>query len=453
MGNVIRLCCWLIFTLSVSVASVSADQHQPKHRPTPVELEGWERNDNKLMVTYRAPEFTDIEHLEDSHLVFALSDMDDLHGRSLDRFVDDHLGFASGSLNNWELHEERWQEEPGWITALAFGETKEDNPKYRSFTLHALQVGKDKARLLAVISSDSRLSVAAKVQEDALRQLMYEQADADFRNSQKWKDHFAKIEAEKKAKEEEERAKKEEERLAKIKERRLKLRWTAPNQGLNASEIESVVFHSHKGTGDNYTTWLLLKDGTAYLNPDIPPSDFNVSISQEVEPERWHIWEGEANGGYRFANSKDGKWQELSGKPLPPFSANTLQLLGENYVGRSDASTTFSETKTIELTSSGQFSTTLTEKRSSIQMGFGNTYERIENPNGEFTSRTNTASPLFGNSKGKSNERGAERSGNYVIDGYTIEFQAISGNVRRAFIVVPYKNAIIVDGVYYFEAS
>jgi len=453
MKDAPRLYCWLFFVLSLSVANVSADLHHPKHRPTPVELETWARHDNKLLVSYYAPEFTDIEHLDESYLVLSLSDNDNLNGRTLDRFVDDLMDSVSTNLNNWEPHDERWQEDPGWIIALASGETKQSKPKRRSITFYALQVGQDKARMLLVTSSDSRLDIAAQEQKDALRQLMYEQAEADFRHSQKWKDHFAKMEAERKAKEEEQRAKKEAVRLAKIKDRRIKLRWSAPNQGLNASEIETVVFHAHIGQGGNFTTWLLLEDGTAYMNPDIPPSDFNVSISREVEPERWHFWQGNETSGYQYRQSKDEQWQELSGRSIEPYGANSLQLLGENYVGRSDASRTFSETKTIELTAAGQFITTLTEKRSSVQMGFGNTYEKIENQNGEFTSRTNTASPLFGNKKGSSNERGAERSGNYLIDGYTIEFQPKSGNVRREFILVPQQKAVIVDGIFYAEPS
>lgn len=112
-------------------------------------------------------------------------------------------------------------------------------------------------------------------------------------------------------------------------ERIFNLYRTKPDQGLKLNQIEAVRHDYQTRTeGINMigeeTTYLLLKDGSVYLNLRWTPHDLDVAASKKGEPKNWSKWKTE-NGKDMLL--RDGKWI-----PFPGFRA-VIPLVNEPLSG------------------------------------------------------------------------------------------------------------------------
>lgn len=109
------------------------------------------------------------------------------------------------------------------------------------------------------------------------------------------------------------------EKAAKAEESRFK--WTtAPNQGVQMNEIEALIHHAKHvndaiGSRLEESHVLLLQDGWAYSNLQVPPADLDVRASRDNESAAWRRWKKE--GGEYFLEKADN-WEKIDGQPARP---------------------------------------------------------------------------------------------------------------------------------------
>ncbi|WP_456418311.1 DUF1521 domain-containing protein, partial [Thiolapillus sp.] len=115
---------------------------------------------------------------------------------------------------------------------------------------------------------------------------------------------------------------------------------TMPGQGVRASQIEAVVYQSEVELSwsgvyrlqENVV--LLLDDGWAYLNLGLPPADFNVTASRQLEPRLWMQWRRQ-DDVYQLLDVESDQWVDIEGSIVNPTEND---LLLECQVSRSSVS-------------------------------------------------------------------------------------------------------------------
>lgn len=90
---------------------------------------------------------------------------------------------------------------------------------------------------------------------------------------------------------------------------------TAAGQGLADGEIEGIYYiwdqvYSVSGLQYEHEWVLLLKDGTAYRNLDMPPADLDVAVSRAEQASGWTRWRQQ---GGKVQLQEDGDWKTYEG--------------------------------------------------------------------------------------------------------------------------------------------
>ncbi|MEJ2608997.1 MAG: hypothetical protein P8179_02675 [Candidatus Thiodiazotropha sp.] len=271
----------------------------------------------------------------------------------------------------------------------------------------------------------------------------------------------------------EEQAKEKREKEARLaKERRdaeikalSQARWTQPGKGLKLSEIEAltqylgITFDGYGTAKPHYTSYLLLKDGTAFLNPFIPPSEFNVEASRQYEPNRWYKWRIVDNRYHLHATGDGGDWWYLKGSVQKPGKKNErlnvylehLAVWGNLYYGGGQSR------KSIHLYSNGRFTTSsfsfASSGSSASSSGLASvSVSKSSDEKGTSSTLSSTLSSGDTNSAIASSKKkykgDPNRQGEYRIDGYTISFYYDSGKESRVLFFRS-GDSINIDGTDY----
>jgi hypothetical protein len=231
-----------------------------------------------------------------------------------------------------------------------------------------------------------------------------------------------------------------------------------PGTGVQPAQIAAVL---HEGRGVSTVTGfqyvesvnLLLKDGWAYADLEIPPSDLNVEASRRLEPEKWHKWRQESKEKFAFEDQKTGKWQSIQAVVVAPLESGSrlnLKLLTRSAVSFGGfGGSTF--TRTLRLFPDGRFERTNSALHGTGAMqstnGFSGSAASYEDKNGRQSSSGTSYSGPGGNSpsvvtagSSKNGPKG-DHSGTYSVSGYTLELRSDNGDVQRllAFYVFPEK--------------
>ncbi|NJK43580.1 MAG: hypothetical protein HC933_04300 [Pleurocapsa sp. SU_196_0] len=185
---------------------------------------------------------------------------------------------------------------------------------------------------------------------------------------------------------------------------------TAPGQGLKPAQIDGVYLKLETGfdgwgnmeTG--YNTYLFLKDGWVYNDPDEPPSDLDVVASKSLESNRWGRWE--RRGGQVLI-----RWNDEPGK--------TRAYAQKEWVRAQPAQPGLRLEGTYKHA---------TDSRSPTSVDSWRTVQLMRN--GSFTIQGNAKRGI-----------GAGGSGSYTLDGYTATFKFSDGRVKRTlFCAYPPEN-------------
>ena len=254
-----------------------------------------------------------------------------------------------------------------------------------------------------------------------------------------------------------ERRQANEEKKRALEERRRAVMVQQPGTGVKPEQI-AMVLHEGRGVttamGYQYkeSVDLLLKDGWARLDLEIPPSELNVEASKRLEPEKWRRWRRQGKD-FEFEDEKKGAWAKVQAVVVEPLEVGSR--LNTNLVNRSFYSmgaggfggSTF--TKVFTFSPDGRFERLNSSLHATGAMqstsGFSGSAASLEDKNGRSASSGTAYSGAGGGSPsvvtaGKSQQAGrGNMSGSYKVSGYTLELKYDDGTVQRllAFYVFP----------------
>ena len=115
------------------------------------------------------------------------------------------------------------------------------------------------------------------------------------------------------------------------------IRVAVPGTGVRDSEIEGIVYEGRGETtvtGYAYveTAHLLLKDGWAYSDLDVPPEDLNVDAARRLYPASWHKRRAQGKDIY-LQDERTEQWSRSSATYIRPLEPQlNLNLIHRNSV-------------------------------------------------------------------------------------------------------------------------
>jgi hypothetical protein len=138
---------------------------------------------------------------------------------------------------------------------------------------------------------------------------------------------------------------------------------TLPGEGVKTAKIEAIWVNSNQDSlwgGSNATTHIIFKDGTAYLNCDVPPGELDIKKSRYMEPDKWTIWR-KYNDAYQVHLGETDVWKALAGSQ--GIAANPNQCIDGTYTTKGGSRLKGNWEKTITFYPDGRFEMTNTSNR------------------------------------------------------------------------------------------
>ena len=214
-----------------------------------------------------------------------------------------------------------------------------------------------------------------------------------------------------------------------------RFKWvTAPGQGVQDKDIETLLFHGEAeyfGTDITFveTQYLLLKDGWAYDNLQVPPADLDVAASRRHEPEHWRRWRKQ---GDNYQYEKDGQWQAYDATPVRPGKAG--ETLDGTYTYSTSSGTLYTGSHVsftyLTFGKDGSFSRSGYSSSASTNYIDSSTFANSDGVvSGVYDGFQDSGTVTVGSTG--TGGKGEERPGHYKIDGYTIELTGPDGKTER----------------------
>jgi hypothetical protein len=147
--------------------------------------------------------------------------------------------------------------------------------------------------------------------------------------------------------------------------------------GVSLSDIEAVWVDSGVDMiwgGIDVDTYLMFKDGSAYKNCVVAPSELNLSKSKILEPEKWTTWR-KHNGIYQIKLAEIDGWKSLIG--THGVAANPKQSIEGKYINSGGSQIRGFWKKSITFFSNGRFETSTSSMRTGASWG-GNDISPLE---------------------------------------------------------------------------
>ncbi|WP_078121499.1 lipocalin family protein [Thiosocius teredinicola] len=214
--------------------------------------------------------------------------------------------------------------------------------------------------------------------------------------------------------------------------------------GLRTKDIKAVVHHFGEKKYDvisgvfkfNEATFLVLKDGWVYKNPELFPEALDAEASRRLEPERWSkdkFDERVAEGTVMKAQDKGARFNLAVHRPNAHGGAFNSIVTNRGLV----------------LHKNGRFETSMTSLSSSTD-GVKETYgSTTKSKKGTFSS-TSADSGTLNTVTINKNSQGADFQGQYEIDGFKITLYFDSGRVRTELFATDGER-VILGNRYYFQ--
>lgn len=230
-----------------------------------------------------------------------------------------------------------------------------------------------------------------------------------------------------------------------------------PGEGIQAAQIVAVLLRSdfleraYGGKDADVSVYVLLKDGTAYRNPTVAPSDVNVTASRQLESSHWLEWKEEGEQ-YSVRADASAPWQELRSKLAYPAPSTTFDFRGAHIAAWGDilSGTAGHRTGSIRFTQEGRYET------SSFALMGGSgitglpaaTVSSSTGPEGRQSSSSSNVAPAFLNNTQRDPD-GTDFTGQYALRHYTAEFLTDSGKLNRKLFLMTKDGGVYVGGRYY----
>lgn len=236
---------------------------------------------------------------------------------------------------------------------------------------------------------------------------------------------------------------------------------TAPGKGVDPRQVHAVFMSIDSGVRYAEHAWILLRDGTLYDRAGLPPSDLNLVVSRQHEPQRWRRWKPAGDGRIEWQRHDDhgrplDKWQITRGtmaNPWPADSKLTGTYTAMSFHGSVGLGGTYNERR-LKFEHNGRFSESRFTRSSSgslaAQQGVSANASSHSDKTGSRSS-TGAAAPGVAISGSGRRDDGADHRGSYRLDGYAMELRYDSGRIERVLsFPVPWSRpAVFVrDAIY-----
>ncbi|MCF6349388.1 MAG: hypothetical protein L3J20_14030 [Flavobacteriaceae bacterium] len=203
---------------------------------------------------------------------------------------------------------------------------------------------------------------------------------------------------------------------------------TLPNNGVKASETETVWIHSWLNVilgGISVDTYLLLKDGAVYDGLKIPPNELNVKMSKELQTKKWTKWK-RSGSGYQVFNKKKGTWEKLEGNKANKTRAG--EKLNVKYITASGSQMFGSHRSWITFKPNGRFELENLSIMSSPDGSIGPSLTIVQKSDKTGTSGTTVViGTNVGGGTSSKKKDGSKNTGTYHLNGYTITLKHDNG--------------------------
>jgi|GEM_PF-3968267 len=238
-----------------------------------------------------------------------------------------------------------------------------------------------------------------------------------------------------------------------------------PGQGVQAAQVEALVYQSEidrRWSGIyqlRESVVLLLADGWAYLDLGLPPENFNVDASRQLEPGKWTRWR-QKEEAYLLLDTELGEWRSLQGDLVSSvrddltlnFRVSRSDVSGFPLMGTvttREAGFVFFEDGRFEAYSS---SLSTIEGLSSFQSfaSFRDSEGSSSTVTGSFDATSGELPGIAVSGRSELPDEGADWRGSYRIQGNTIELCYDSGRIsRELFFVDGDGDLFIGDRIYW----
>ena len=203
---------------------------------------------------------------------------------------------------------------------------------------------------------------------------------------------------------------------------------TAPGKGAKPSSIAVVLIDSGLDVlvGGFYNdTYILFKDGTAYVNCKIPPNELLVSKSKELQPEKWTKWR-KSGSNYQIFNQKKGIWKKLDA--IKAIKARNGERLNNKYISAGGSQMYGSHRSWITFKPNGRFELKNLSMMSSPDGSIGPSTTTVHKSDKSGTTGTTVISGTnVGGGVSSKKKDGSKNTGTYHLNGYTITLKHDNG--------------------------
>jgi len=199
---------------------------------------------------------------------------------------------------------------------------------------------------------------------------------------------------------------------------------TKPGMGINLSNVATIWVDSGIDVlwgGIRVDTYIMFKDGTAYEGCEVPPNEFLIRKSKELQPKKWTKWR-KSGSAYQILNRKKGTWKKLEGNRV--IKTRTNEKLNKKYITTGGSQTAGSWKNTITFKPNGRFEMSNFSMNGNEMLGGGTTGPSVtvvHKSDKKGTSGTTVVSggDLGGGTSSKRKD-GSKNTGTYYLNGYTI---------------------------------
>lgn len=245
---------------------------------------------------------------------------------------------------------------------------------------------------------------------------------------------------------------------------------TAPGRGLPPQAVEGILFDAsmepdgNGGYRPRDRIMLLLKDGSVHTSPEIPPEDFALAASRELEPQHWGEWR-RAAGGYEVRHRNDlgqleSEWTRVDGRLAKPWG--TQQRIAGSFIkaafyGSAALGGTYSKSTVVFGTDGTYEGLQFTQSGSGSMAalnGFSSSATTVASGEGTSTSVGGGTENVTVVNRSQRDD-GADRRGGYTLNGYTLEVRYDSGRMARviSFPTDDKVSGVWVDGTVFIRPS
>jgi len=229
---------------------------------------------------------------------------------------------------------------------------------------------------------------------------------------------------------------------------------TSPGQGAKASDIEVVwgnfYFSGLVGTVISETS-ILFKDGSVYLNCEIPPTELDVQQSKQLQIAgdiykrgKWTTWR-KSWAGYEVKKLRTDKWGKLEGKPARAASGSDA-ILNVKYINAGGSQIKGSFKNTITFKPNGRFEMSSFSMQDNSALGGGGSTSdatpyisrvtKSDKHGSQGAVNTSGASKgangitRIGGGTSSKKKNGSKNTGTYKLDGFRIILEHDNGFVH-----------------------